>query len=186
MITLHTLNGSDFVPSPATFDSYEEAGHARERIRGKRARSTAQIVNGTGNADRDRERLEARALLLTDWPKLKPGDTLLTNVEHTARSGMTRKISLFVIRDNTPMRLSAIAARALRWGYDDKMGAVVVAGCGMDMGFQLVYSLSSVLFAGGHPCIATEKRRCPSNDHNNGHDADFHRDGGYALSHLWL
>lgn len=60
------------------------------------------------------------------------------------------------------------------------------AGCGMDVGFSLVYNLGWVLFPNGFECVG---ERCPSNDHSNG-DRDYsphhHSDGGYALRQRWL
>jgi hypothetical protein len=81
-------------------------------------------------------------------------------------------------------------------------GGLGVGGCGMDMGFHLVYSLSRALFPTGFGCIgrvtnAKGERTawCNSNDHHNG-DRDhtrhttrrkhWHRDGGYALVHRWM
>ena len=43
--------------------------------------------------------------------------------------------------------------------------ALVVGGCGMDMGFHLVYELSHRLFHEGYPCLGQGK--CPSNYHVN-------------------
>lgn len=45
-----------------------------------------------------------------------------------------------------PFYLGRLAATALGWTYDDKNEGVKVNGCGMDMAFHTVYSLSSVLF----------------------------------------
>lgn len=69
----------------------------------------------------------------------------------------------------------------------EKSLGLTVGGCGMDMGFHLVYNLSRVLFPSGFECIG---KGCPSNDHSNG-DRNYepHRhtgDGGYAIKHRWL
>ena len=57
----------------------------------------------------------------------------------------------------------------------------------MEMGFSLVYTLSSTLYPEGFKCIGYG--RCPSNDHRNG-DRDYsphqHDSGGYAINHEWL
>jgi hypothetical protein len=42
----------------------------------------------------------------------------------------------------------------------------------MDMGFHVVYNLSSALYRGGFGCIGDKPVRCPSNDHSNG-DRDY-------------
>jgi len=47
-------------------------------------------------------------------------------------------------------RITYWAAQALQWRYDDKRKALVVKGCGMDMHFHTVYSLSCVLFCSKH------------------------------------
>ena len=139
---------------------------------------------------------EARDFLRS---KLAPGDTLYTSVKHVSRSGMQRSISVYRIEDNEPWDISGFVAKALGWPLDDKRFGVKVGGCGMDMGFHLVYSLSYVLFPKGYGCVG---ERCPSNDHSNG-DRDYtpheyatiagptarphwHADGGYALIQRWI
>ena len=42
--------------------------------------------------------------------------------------------------------------------------ALVIGGCGMDMGFHLVNSLSYALYGSGYQCLG---KGCPSNYHNN-------------------
>lgn len=65
---------------------------------------------------------------------------------------------------------------------------LIVGGCGMDMGYHLVYALARKLWPDGFDCIGPG---CPSNDHSNG-DRDYtpghrhHADGGYCLKHRWL
>lgn len=82
--------------------------------------------------------------------------------------------------------------------------ALVIGGCGMDMGFHLVYTLSQTLYggrgpftwkdgqsipsAGGYPCLG--KGTCHSSYHQGEHAVDYpegliHTDG-YALRHQWL
>lgn len=123
---------------------------------------------------------------------IKPGDTIYTSVTHISRSGMSRNIQAFVIRDNQPQNVSGWVARVIDHPCDRGEMSVKMGGCGMDMGFALVYALSSALFRDGFSCIGEGKahgERCPSNDHSNG-DRDYkphtHRDGGYALRHRWL
>lgn len=117
---------------------------------------------------------------------LKPGNTVYVNLEHVSRSGMSRIIMPFVIRDNEPQHLGWAVAKVLGMTYDRDLEGVRISGCGMDMGFALIYSLSSRLFPNGFECIG---ERCPSNDHSNG-DRDYsphwHESGGYALRHKWV
>lgn len=120
---------------------------------------------------------------------LKPGDTVYTVLRHVSRSGMSRSISAVVIEDGVPRDVSWAVARAVGEPFDRTHDGVKVGGCGMDMGFHLVYTLSRVLFRDGFECIG---EGCPSNDHSNPPyppmDAGSmtHADGGYALTQRWL
>lgn len=72
-------------------------------------------------------------------------------VTSVSRSGMSRKIMvLAATAEGEIVNISYRVARALGWRCDRDTSAVIVEGCGMDMGFHLVYSLSSVLYAGQH------------------------------------
>ena len=113
---------------------------------------------------------------------LKPGDTVYCVLRHVSRSGMQREISFFT---EGMRRIDSQVCDALdmRWG---KHNGVVASGCGMDMGFAIVYNLSHVLFNDSFVCIGD---RCPSNDHSNGernYKPHKHSDGGYALRHHWI
>jgi hypothetical protein len=63
---------------------------------------------------------------------------------------MTRAISLKVIKDGQLYDITYAVSRALGEKCADANGhnVIKVQGVGMDMGFHLVYNLSSVLFAG--------------------------------------
>jgi len=117
---------------------------------------------------------------------LKPGDTVYTILRHVTKSGMTRYIDVFVFRDNKPRYLTYWAKEVLGWGGSKNHEGVKVGGCGMDMGFHLVYSLSRYLYPDGFTCIGED---CPASDHVNG-DRDYtphlHTSGGYALRHRWF
>ena len=121
---------------------------------------------------------------LRGW--IKPGDTIHTILRHVSSSGMSRRISLVANVEGEPLDVSYWAARAM--GDRMKDGAIVIGGCGMDMGFALVYNLSRTLFPNGFPCCG---KHCPSNDHSNG-DRNHRKghkhngDGGYAIRHRWL
>ncbi len=68
-----------------------------------------------------------------------------------SQSGMTRKLDLivFVKGFNCPLYttqyITQTASELLGWGLD-KNGYLIVKGCGMDMHFHTVYSLSAVLY----------------------------------------
>jgi hypothetical protein len=89
--------------------------------------------------------------------------TVYTVLRSVSSSGMTRKISLKVAEGSSIYDITHLAAKALGEKIADANGhnSIKVNGCGMDMGFHLVYGLSSVLYAG-------QER------------------AGYVLSHRWL
>ena len=103
---------------------------------------------------------------------LKPGDTVFTVLRSMSRSGMNRKIDLYKLEDGNPRWLSPLAACACGFTFDAKREAISVGGCGMDMGFHLVYSLSRVLFQDHYMCDGTNA--CLSNDHNNAWSCESH------------
>jgi hypothetical protein len=78
---------------------------------------------------------------------LKPGDTVYTVLRYVSRSGMMRKIDLFIIKEGRPMRITWLVAKALDY-KTDKDGYLIVEGAGLDVGYALVYDLSYHLFKG--------------------------------------
>lgn len=114
---------------------------------------------------------ESRAELLEI---VKPGDTVFLILRHVSKSGMQREISAFVMVDGEPRYLNYHAAIILgtRVGKHD---GVVVGGCGMDMGFSLVYNLSCALFPG--------MGRKPGDPDYSPHGGN---DPGYLLKHRWM
>jgi hypothetical protein len=88
---------------------------------------------------------------------------IYTILRHCSSSGMSRDISLLYIKNNNIYHLNYSVALALGDRLVSRNGsdAIRVHGTGMDMGFHLVYSLSSVLYAGQDRA-------------------------GYVLSHRWL
>lgn len=82
---------------------------------------------------------------LKQW--IPEGSTVYTIVRKVSRSGMQRQISLVVFVDGRPIHPNYAASivlgeRIKRGGMKD---ALVVNGCGMDMGFHLVNSLEHAL-----------------------------------------
>lgn len=127
---------------------------------------------------------------------LKPGTRVYTKVLHVSRSGMSRRISAYVIRDGEPYELDWLINRAgLERQHRD--GGLVLGGCGMDMGFALVYGLSRAIFRDGYPCNGRDSNytptgrrskvgRCESGEHNGPDGKPYsrglmHSDAGYAL-----
>ena len=81
--------------------------------------------------------------------KIKKGDTLYTQIRHVSQSGMTRHISVRQIKNNYPLNWDYQISIALDWKLANKQG-IKVGGCGMDMGFHLIYTLSKILFNDGY------------------------------------
>jgi len=135
---------------------------------------------------------------------IKPGDTVYTILKHVSRSGMYRVIDLYIMVDNSPRRISSYAADLLE-GYDYRHEGCKASGCGMDMGFHLVYNLSYTLFPNGfgitsQPCgLYPEGIRPGTKEHanllqskgvqfygRNGDKSGWDNDGGYALKQSWM
>jgi hypothetical protein len=91
---------------------------------------------------------------LKSW--VMPGDTIYCVLAHKSASGMQRIIRFYKITSSNESgkqetwELSFNIAKALEYGYNDKREGVTVNGCGMDMGFHVVYSLSDKLFGNGY------------------------------------
>jgi len=112
---------------------------------------------------------------------LRPGSKVYTILRSVSASGMTRRINLYTVYKGGMAFLTGYAAKALGYRYDYKRGGLVVGGCGMDMGYHVVYSLSRALFPKGFiPAKAGRQGR-------NGTPAiERDTDGGYALNQSWL
>lgn len=116
---------------------------------------------------------------------LKPGDTVHCVLRHVSRSGMSRRIDFYKLEAGDRVFLTGSIGHVLDMKHDRK-GGLSVSGCGMDMGFSVVYELGYALFPEGFTCIGNG---CPSNDHSNGdrnRKPHKHNSGGYALRHAWL
>jgi hypothetical protein len=110
---------------------------------------------------------------------LQPGDTVYTVIRKVSTSGMSRKIDLYTFKDNRKIYLTGYAAVLLGYSRDIRSGALSVSGCGMDMGFHVVYSLSRVLFPDGFKLAEGQRGR-------NGDMSGYDNDGGYALRQEWI
>ena len=101
---------------------------------------------------------------------LKPGSRVYTSLKSVSSSGMSRRIECYipvVLNEETGelgiYNISYYVARVLDRNRNDT--GILCSGCGMDMGFELVYSLSWELFR---------------------NDFDSHHDASYALTHSWM
>jgi hypothetical protein len=94
-------------------------------------------------------------------------------------------------RGYTLRSIGYTAAKAMEDKWDSDRQGIKASGCGMDMGFHLVYNLGRALYPKGVSCPGPDL--CQSNDHvNPGPDRNRygkgvkHRDSGYAFKHVWL
>lgn len=139
---------------------------------------------------------------------LKPGDTVFGIVKHVSKSGMSRSISFYKMYQREDgqidyLWLSHLFATALDWPFDEKHEAVKVQGCGMDMIFHTVYSVSRRLFPQGfgEKCtdqgcsfraeteedLRYEAKYLTHTFHGrNGDTSGWDTDGGYALNYKSL
>ena len=109
-----------------------------------------------------------RAQVLADIKKkVRPGQTIYCTLRSVSASGMQRRISLHTIHKGELIPLDHAASVLTGRTLSDK-GGIVCNGCGMDMGFDLVYSLSYSIW--------------PKGTRNGQPD----KDGGYALRHSWI
>lgn len=139
---------------------------------------------------KDIERGEA-ITRLKEW--IKPGERLYTVLKHVSRSGMLRVIDVKKADGDSILHLGYNVAKAIGYSWDDKKDGMRVGGCGMDMGFSVVHSLSMTLY----PEYQCTGAKCASADHVNMRDWEkkvppYERDGkmmhkdGYAISQSWL
>lgn len=105
---------------------------------------------------------------------IKAKQTIYTNLRHVSKSGMSRSISLFIVQKGQIRNIDCLAADAMGRNLAANGPGIAVGGCGMDMGFSLVYSLGRALWPKG--------TRRPHGTRNGVPDTD----GGYALRHEWI
>ena len=130
------------------------------------------------------EKEEARAELLKI---LSPGDTVYTILRHVSKSGMTRHIDVYTIQDNKPFYLTAYVSKLCgirRLPASASMWSLVVGGCGMDMGYHVVYCLGRALWPDG----AMSARHFADKSYKTGRNGSTEpeTDGGYMLRHAWI
>lgn len=154
------------------------------------------------------EREQAIAILRET---LRPGDKLYTVLRGVSRTGMSRTIDVYRITcengETVKSWLSPRVARACNLTFNAKAEAIRMDGCGMDMGFEIVYTLGRVLWPQGfaEKCTACgrtptrkdaidegQPERAPqcSRGHTfrgrNNDTTGWDTDGGYALKQEWL
>lgn len=136
---------------------------------------------------------------LREW--LKPGDTVYTILRSVSRSGMQREIGIVIKAKNGDHMLHPNYLVAKAVGYRlGKRDGIIIGGCGMDMGFAIVYDLGRTLFPDGFGDVSEGGIRPTSRDDaarlvadgktsfrgRNGDPSGWDNDGGYALRREWL
>lgn len=135
---------------------------------------------------------------------LKPYQDVYTNVHHVSQSGMSRDISVHIVEDGSISDISYHVAILCDYPMGKK-GGIRVGGCGMDMGFSVVYDLSSRLFPDGfgiegiYPPNSEDKCTPKTKEHaehlvkvgaifcgRNGDKSGWDNSGGYALKQRWM
>jgi len=110
------------------------------------------------------------------------GDTLFTILRHVSQSGMSRNISVLT-KDMRDISYYVAVVLERPWAKD---GSVKIGGCGMDMGFALVNSLSYKLYHEyiciGEKCGAAVHVNTPRTERDGKAE---HRDG-YAIRQKWI
>lgn len=104
---------------------------------------------------------------------ITPGQTVYCTLRSVSSSGMSRRISLHIIVNGALRCIDNRTADATGTKHSDK-GGLIMGGCGMDMGFALVYNLGCALWPNGTPE--------PHGKRNGEPDTN----GGYALRSEWV
>ncbi len=104
---------------------------------------------------------------------VKPGSKVFVKCDHVARSGMSRHIDVYAAHKGDMICLTGYVADLCDYRRSAR-GSLIVGGCGMDMGFAVVYDLGATLWPKG--------TRKPHGTRNGEPDTA----GGYALKHCWL
>jgi hypothetical protein len=105
---------------------------------------------------------------------VRPHTVVYTVLRRVNLFGTARWMDVFVMHRNRPLRLTYYVATLLDYQQSAKDCSMYVKGCGMDMGWHVVYSLGCALWPKG--------TRKPHGERNGVPDSY----GGYAFKHLWL
>jgi len=129
----------------------------------------------TAKAGKEAYREQAREKLRRLLPV---GSTAFTILRHVSGSGMSRRISVLIPdKECGILDVSGWVATALDYRRHERDGGIIVGGCGMDMGFHLIYCLSRSLYPDGFKVEGVGR-----NGDTSGRDTD----GGYALKQRWI
>jgi hypothetical protein len=98
-------------------------------------------------AQANQEKESARASLLNILAK-QENPTLYTNLKHVSSSGMSRDMKVLTVSDGQIIDVTYYVGKLDIGTLKERNGQRVirVGGCGMDMGFHVVYTVSAVLY----------------------------------------
>jgi len=108
--------------------------------------------------------------------KAKP--EIIVNFKSVSRSGMLRRVNVYVIKDNKLLYLNYLVTQFTHYKKDSE-GLLKLQGCGMDMGFSLVYNFSSAIFPNG---FKSSRRNSINGMKKTEKGFNWDTDGGYALN----
>ena len=101
-------------------------------------------------------------------------------LNHVSRSGMRRVIDFYTIVDDKPIYLTGYISKITSYKrtlISHKYEGLIVDGCGMDMGFAVVYDLGRTLYPKGFKVKGIGR---------NGDTSGWDNNGGYKLKHIWI
>lgn len=110
------------------------------------------------------------------WIK-KARPEIIVNFKSVSRSGMLRRVNVYVIKDNKLLYLNYLITQFTHYKRDSE-GLIKLQGCGMDMGFSLVYNFSSEIFPTG---FKSSRRNAINNIKPTDKGFNWDTNGGYAL-----
>ncbi len=93
--------------------------------------------------------------VLKNWDLLN--SQFFVNIISVAKSGMSRKIRIYVLKDNRLLDCTYAISKIIRRSYDRKNHGIKVTGCSMNMIFHTLYTLSYQIHKG---CGATYDEVC--------------------------
>ena len=117
----------------------------------RKATKVSTKLSKKAQAERDEAREKLRDIISQTQHDRQGNPVVYTLLRHVSKSGMSRDITLKVVdKDGTLRDITYLSALAIGEKPRDLHGwrVIRVGGCGMDMGFHLVYSLSHALYEG--------------------------------------
>jgi hypothetical protein len=105
------------------------------------------VATFSKKAQKEQERESARAYLLSILNK-QNRPTLYTNLKSVSSSGMSRDMKVLAVVEGEIVDITYYVGKLDIGTIKERNGQRVirVGGCGMDMGFHVVYTVSAVLY----------------------------------------